>query len=375
MACFREVFRLDLTDFVQEACSAGVSILMFTPAEKNILIMKMTAENKNKSVRYYFRNRASGFSIHRAICPVVDEIAKKRHIECLDLPLPGTNPRTVLRNMWHTIWSRKSDCINHITGEVHYLTYLLPPRQTIVTVHDLGGLWTYQGIDLKYYRWRCVDSLLRARHVVAISEKTRQVILQNSSLPPEKVSVIYDPLPPGFSYSPKEFNSGKPVVLQVGAARWKNPARIAEALKGLDVHFRLVGMPDEDCIALMEHNGNEYSIVTDLDDSALIEEYKKADIVAFASSSEGFGMPLIEAQAVGRPVVASNIEPQMEVGGPGGAVYVDPSNIDALRKAFLNLIGSAGMREDIVGRGLENVARFAPQRIAAQYAEIYDSMD
>lgn len=335
----------------------------------------MTSDDTKKRIKYYFRNRASGFSIHRALTPVVEEIARKRPVECWDLPFAGTNPRTVLRNIWHTVWTGKKDCINHITGEVHYLTYFLPPMQTIVTVHDLGGLRAYQGSDLKYYRWRCVDSLLRARHVVAISETTRQVILANSSLSPEKVSVIYDPLPRGFSYTPEEFDSAKPVVLQVGAAPWKNPARIAEALKGLAVHFRLVGMPDEDCIAILERNGVEYSIVTNLDDAALIEEYKRADIVAFASSSEGFGMPLIEAQAVGRPVVASNIEPQMEVGGSGGACYVDPSNIPALREAFLKLISSPGLREDIVGRGLENVKRFAPERIAAQYAEIYDSME
>ena len=155
----------------------------------------------------------------------------------------------------------------------------------------------------------------------------------------------------------------------------KNPARIAEALNGLDVHFRIVGMPDEDCIAILERNKTDYSIVTDLDDEALIKEYVNADIVAFASSSEGFGMPLIEAQAVGRPVVASNIEPQMEVGGPGGALYVDPMDINALREAFLQLINSSGLREDIIGQGLRNVERFQPELIAAQYREIYAEMD
>ena len=290
-------------------------------------------------IRYYFRNRASGYSIARAMMPIAESLsAAGRRTEIVELPYPGTNPRTVLKNMWYTLRTRRKECINHITGEVHYLSYLLPTERTIITVHDLGGLFAYQGFDLTYYRWRCVNSLLRARFVVAISEETRRVILENSTLSPDRIHTIYDPLPAGFNHCPKDFNTDKPVILQIGAAKWKNPARIAEALNGLNVHFRIVGMPDEDCIGILERNGTEYSIVTDLDDAELIREYERADIVAFASSSEGFGMPLIEAQAVGRPVVASNIEPQPEIGGAGGALYVDPTDIKALRKAFVKLI-------------------------------------
>lgn len=307
--------------------------------------------------------------------PIAELTALSREIECLELPFPGTNPRTILKNMWHTLRTRRKECISHITGEVHYLSCLLPPQQTLVTVHDLGGLFGYRGIDLKYYRWRCVDPLHRARYVVAISEATRQVILNNSNLKSDKLHVIHDPLPKGFVHVPKEFASDKPVILQVGAASWKNPAGIAEALNGLNVHYRLIGQPDEACIAILERNKTEYSIATGLDDRALIKEYENADILAFASFSEGFGMPLIEAQATGRPAVVSNIEPQMEVGGPGGALYVDPHDIKALRSAFVQLIGSPALREELVGNGLQNVRRFAPERIAAQYAELYAAMD
>ena len=307
--------------------------------------------------------------------PIAAEIGSARDAEYLELPFAGTNPRTIAGNMWYALRTRQSDCINHITGEAHYLTYLLPPEQTLVTVHDLGGLFGYKGFDLSYYRWRCVNSLLRARYVVAISDATRQVILKHCNLPADKLRVIYDPLPKGFKHTPKEFDSAKPVILQVGAAPWKNPARIAEALEGLDVHFRIIGMPGEECISILERNKTEYSIVTDLDDDALIKEYENADIVAFASSSEGFGMPLIEAQAVGRPVIASNIEPQMEVGGPGGALYIDPKDIKKLRQGFLQLMTSPMLREDIIGQGLRNVSRFQVERIAAQYSEVYAEME
>ena len=332
--------------------------------------------DKIKALSYYFRNHASGYSIARAMMPVVNETAAGgRAVDIIELPCAGTNPRTVLKNLWYTLRSRPSDRICHITGEVHYLSYLLPREQTVITVHDLAGLFGYRGIDLSYYRWRCVDSLYRARFVAAVSEKTRQVILENSKLDPDKVSVIHDPLPPGFKFTPRKFNSDRPIILQVGATPWKNPARVAQALEGLNVHYRLIGMPDEDCIRILERNKTEYSIVTGLDDAALICEYENADIVAFASFSEGFGMPLIEAQAVGRPALVSNIAPQPEVGGRGGALYVDPADTEAMHKGFARLINSAQLRADITGCGLENVKRFAPERIAAQYEELYSAMD
>lgn len=308
--------------------------------------------------------------------PVVDATARLgRTVDIIELPYAGTNPRTVLQNMWHTLPACRRECIYHITGEVHYLSYLFPRTQTIITVHDLGGLFEYHGFDLSYYRWRCVNSLHRARFVVAISEATRRVILENSTLHPNKVSVIYDPLPPGFKFAPKEFNSDRPVVLQVGAAPWKNPARIAQALEGLNVHFRIIGIPDDDCIKILKRNKTEYSIVSDLDDATLIREYENADIVAFASSSEGFGMPLVEAQAIGRPAVVSNIAPQPEVGGKGGALYIAPSDIKALHDGFAELINSPQLRQDLVGTGLKNVKRFSIERIASQYAALYSAMD
>ena len=65
----------------------------------------------------------------------------------------------------------------------------------------------------------------------------------------------------------------------------------------------------------------------------MIQEYKDADLISFPSTFEGFGMPIIEGQAVGRPVITSNIEPMVSVAADA-AILVDPFNIESIRECF-----------------------------------------
>ena len=98
--------------------------------------------------------------------------------------------------------------------------------------------------------------------------------------------------------------------------------------------------------------------------------YEEADIVTLMSTLEGFGMPIVEAQAVGRVVVTSNVSSMPEVAGDG-ACLVDPLDVSAIRAGIRKVIDDDGYREDLVRRGFENVKRFDPERIAQQYLDLY----
>jgi glycosyltransferase involved in cell wall biosynthesis len=105
----------------------------------------------------------------------------------------------------------------------------------------------------------------------------------------------------------------------------------------------------------------------------MVDAYERADLVIFVSLAEGFGMPIIEAQAVGRPVIVSNLSPMKEVAGEG-ALAVDPFDIEAIRSAIRTVIEDGQLRHRMIAAGLENVKRFNAEVVAGQYAQLYRSI-
>ena len=91
-------------------------------------------------------------------------------------------------------------------------------------------------------------------------------------------------------------------------------------------------------------------------DEAMFEAYSEADILLFCSTIEGFGMPILEAQTVGRVVVTSNISAMPEVAGDG-ACFVDPLSIKAIRAGIEQVLNDENYRNSLIINGLKNVKR------------------
>jgi glycosyltransferase involved in cell wall biosynthesis len=121
---------------------------------------------------------------------------------------------------------------------------------------------------------------------------------------------------------------------------------------------------------MLDEKKIDYRNVFGLDDDAVREEYLAADIVTFCSVYEGFGLPIIEAQAMRTPVITSDLEPMRSVAG-SGAILVDPLDVDSIRTAIESVIGDEKLRSELVERGTDNVKRFSPDVIAQKYAELY----
>src|SRR5262249_9569633 len=151
--------------------------------------------------------------------------------------------------------------------------------------------------------------------------------------------------------------------------KWnKNVPRQIEALRGLRCHVRLIGpMTPEIQEALIQHRV-DYSSEEFISDDALHQRYEEADMILFASVLEGFGMPIIEANRVGRPVVPGTVTAMPEAAG-NAALLVDPLSPASIRAGVDRVVQDQQLRDRLVRDGYDNARRFDVASIANQYAE------
>jgi glycosyltransferase involved in cell wall biosynthesis len=262
--------------------------------------------------------------------------------------------------------------INHIAGDVHYLALALAKRKTILTITDcvsprfLKGL-KYHAAVLWWYRFPA----RRVAAITVISEFTQKEVLRYARCAPEMVRVIHCPVPDGFAPCPRPFNAGRPILLQVGASEPnKNICRVAEAIRGIPCRLDIIGQLTGRQRQTLQHNSISYTEQWGLSDQEILQRYRDCDMVVFASTYEGFGMPIVEGNATGRPVVTSNTCSMPEVAG-SAACLVDPFDCSSIRQGVLRVINDHSYRNHLIAQGFENVKRFRADTIAAQYAALY----
>lgn len=268
----------------------------------------------------------------------------------------------------------KQGDINHITGDVHFISFFMRKSRTVLTIHDLEVLKRLKGIQrfiIKLF-WFTIPAK-RVKFITVISEFTKQELLKVINIDPEKVVVIHNSISPDIKFAPKSFNSEKPNILHVGTAHNKNLERLIEAIDGLNVKLTVLGQLKDHHLELLQKHGIEYQNYFSLPYSHVIKQYQEADIVSFVSLYEGFGLPIIEANAIGRPVITSNCTSMPEVAGDA-AVIVNPYDVQEIRNAIVKLIEDETLRTRLIENGRKNTERFQPSFIAGRYAGLYFRM-
>lgn len=266
---------------------------------------------------------------------------------------------------------KKQDEINHITGDIHFLAFFLKKRNTILTIHDCYPPAGLKGLKLRLYFWLWFKlPAKRVAKITVISETTKQALQELTKLPDHKIHYIPDSYHPAFTPLEKEFDHTKPVILQVGTRPNKNIPNLLEAVRGLSCKIILIGEVREEFKHYLKDETYDIELYKNLAISELHQLYGRADIVSFVSDYEGFGLPIIEANAVGRPVVTSNVEPMKSVAGEA-AMTVEPNNPKELRRAFCKLMEDDSERERLILNGYLNAKKFHPATIAREYITVY----
>ena len=234
------------------------------------------------------------------------------------------------------LFRRNPEGIHHITGAVNYLALTLPRKKTILTVHDIGYYENplNEGLKKVIYKWFWFKLPLKhVAFITVVSEFTKNKLIEKFDVHESKIIVIPNPVLPHFKTVLKQHSKSAFKILQIGTGAHKNLLNLIKAVVGLDVELLIIGNPSQSERESLLNKNISHKIYTGLTDEKVFELYVESDLLFFASFYEGFGMPIIEAQKVGRPVITSNFGAMKEVAN-GTAILVDPENYKEIRSCI-----------------------------------------
>lgn len=330
---------------------------------------------KRLRVSLFLRKPRPGenYSIERLFAAVEKALPSDRY-EVKRLVCPFES-KGVIRRLLLVVWAAfNQGDINHVTGDVNFLGVLLHRSRTVLTIHDSASMLRLSGLKRWLYCWIWLRlPILRAGRVTVISEFTLHETLDFIGGNQDKFHIITNCVTGCLTLSPKLFNSKEPRILQVGTKENKNLPRVIDAIKGIPCLLVIVGSLSAEQEQLLKSRDIVYENYVGLDDTGMAHQYQLADLVMFVSTYEGFGLPILEAQAVGRAVVTSALAPMDKVAGSGAAL-VNPEDVLEIRSAIRKIVDDAAYRNNLICAGFENVKRYSPEVIAAQYAAVYEEL-
>ena len=270
-------------------------------------------------------------------------------------------------------WRNQSG-VNHVTGDTTFVAIPLRSKRTVLTILDCGVLRRTTGWKRRLIKWLWFDWPIRRTSIVTtISTSSRNEIIEITGCSPDKVRVVPVAVSDKFKKCKKPFNKQRPRILHLGTYPNKNLPRLIEALDNVPCTLVVIGKIDASTMKLIEKHNIELENYFDLPHEEVIAQYRKSDMVSFASIYEGFGMPIIEANVVGRAVVTSNVASMPEVAG-NAACLVDPFDVQSIRQGILKVIEDDQYRDQLVQSGYENAQRFRPEKIAQMYFDVYSEV-
>lgn len=227
---------------------------------------------------------------------------------------------------------------------------------------------------------------------LAVSEFTASRMKDLLKIPEQKIKVVKEAVGNNFKrnndqtaleHVRKKFNIDLPFFFYVGAVSpRKNLINVLEAFSqikdNIEHNIFLTGAAawkDKKIKKAISKNGLNGRVkkLGYLTNKELIAMYSMADCLLYPSIYEGFGLPILEAQACGCPVITSNTSACPETAGEG-ARLVDPHNVEDVKKAMLEIADSEETRQELIENGYENCKRFSWKKSAEQLLGVFEAV-
>lgn len=306
------------------------------------------------------------------------------------LPLPAA----LLYDAWHVLGVAGPARRVAPVDLIHAPSPAVPPTgglPLVVTVHDAAPLvmpdaFTRRGV--KFHRQGFAAAAKRARLVIAVSEFCADEVATHTAIPRDRIRVV----PNGVDRerAPAEAVRKARLIYAIDDAPYvfwagtfqprKNVRVLLDAFTRLDEHgtvpHRLVlagppgWKPDDTDAAIARELGDRVRLLGPVHREQLFPLFAGADLYAFPSRHEGFGIPVLEAMAQETPVLCADIPALREVAGDA-ARFVAPDDLDGWVDALTSLLGDDAARAELVTAGTARVASYSWARCARETAAVY----
>ena len=288
------------------------------------------------NIVFVYRKKIKGrYSLENVFNSIIPYLKKKHNISVY-----YTRGRMFLfQDIFH-LRSLKAD-IYHIVGDVNYFSIFLPKKKTILTIPDVGHyIYGLKTIKKFLYKWLWIIwPAYCAQCVVTISNFSKKKILNIINKKNFKIDVIPCCYRGELKIFKKKIKKSNIRILFVGTGNNKNLTNLIKAAKFTNWTITIIGEISTSDKILLDKYKIDYKNLINVNFKKINQAYKTNDILCFISLHEGFGLPIIEANASGVPVIASNIEPMKTVAGRG-AYLVSPRNIKNIKKSILKIINN-----------------------------------
>jgi glycosyltransferase involved in cell wall biosynthesis len=318
----------------------------------------------------------------------------------LDFPLPARIKQIDIRGSRFNAWERIR---LPVAAAIDRLDLLHCPSQTappvtpcpmILTVHDLIPLRMDDGWssgEVKRFRKALARSVANAGRIIAVSEFTRRDLLSEFQISEDKVDVIpWGVRAKSYQDIPEEewktlcqtAGLRSPFFVAFGGdSPRKNVTRILEAMAlfartvSRDVQLAFVGATpgmQKKIEAMTSQWGISKNVVSlgYLPDEIVASLLSKSEAVVYASLYEGFGLPILEAMAVGAPVITSNVTSMPEIAGDA-AILIDPHDAAAIAHAMRECYLNDGIKGELRSRGFRRREDFTWERTARETLAVF----
>ena len=310
---------------------------------------------------------------------------------------PDSPASRIFKSLWRS-FSLSGILDKHEIDLYHGLTNELPSGihktgvKTAVTIHDLIFLRYpryYKTIDRNIYLEKLRYAVKVADQIIAISQQTRNDLIEFLEVDPVRIKVVYQGISDrffsaqkiDFSMVKRKYKLPDQFILSVGTIEFrKNQLNILKGMisAGLTIPVVLVGKPTQYAIKVTEYaikNGLEDKvfILDQVTDEEIPVLYRQAMLMVYVSEFEGFGLPVIEAMAMGCPVLTSNVSCLPETGSDA-AIYCNPSDPEEIGQSMSRILNESKLTDTLSVNGKNRALLFSGENASLALLEVYKNL-